>query len=43
VAVKALLDKPGEVGILAGQVVNAPAGDNLAGLENGIDYEQCIH
>jgi hypothetical protein len=39
VAIKGLLDKPGEVGVLAGQVVNPSAGDNLAGRENGIDYE----
>ena len=43
VAVKALLDELGEVRVLARQVVNSSAGNNLAGLENGIDYEQCIY
>jgi len=43
VAVKALLDKLGEVSVLADQVVDSSAGNNLAGLENGIDYEQRIY
>ena len=43
VAVKGLLDELGEVRVLARQVVNPSADDNLAGLENRIDYEQCIY
>jgi hypothetical protein len=38
-AIKGLLDKLGKVGILAGQVVNASSGDNLAGIKNSVDYE----
>ena len=39
VAAKALLDELGEVRVLTGQVIHSPAGNNLAGGEDGIDYE----
>ncbi len=39
VAAKALLDELGKFGVLAGQVIHSPAGNNLAGGEDGIDYE----
>jgi len=39
VAIKGLLDEPGEVGILASQVVNPSRGDNLPGVKNSVNYE----
>jgi len=39
VAIEGVLDEPGKVGDLAGQVVNTPRSDNLPGVENSIDYE----
>ena len=38
-AVKGFLDELGKVGVLAGQVIYSPAGNNLAGVEDRIDYK----
>ena len=39
VAIEGVLDEPGEVGVLAGQIVNPSRGYNLPGTESRIDYE----
>jgi hypothetical protein len=39
VAIEGFLDELGEVGVLAGQVVNPSRGDNLPGVKNSVDYE----
>ncbi len=39
VAIEGLLHELGKVGVLTGQVIHSPAGNNLAGGEDGIDYE----
>jgi len=38
-AIEGLLDEPGEVGVLARQVVYTSTGDNLPGIESRIDYK----
>ncbi|RAL70038.1 hypothetical protein C1G86_1565 [Dehalococcoides mccartyi] len=38
-AIEGLLDELGKVGILASQVEHSSGGDDLAGVESGIDYE----
>ncbi len=42
-AIQGLLDEPRKVRILARQIVNPSCSDNLTGVENSVDYEQCVH